>query len=228
MTAMNRAKQWWMSFCFVLLTVFGGAMPPLAVLACDTADLSCSGTFIYDGDGQARKGYDNNAILGFAYDGSSVLAPSEEKTGVTEQRGPLVRFAESLAAEGGTSAFDGLMGQVRAADFSTPRNGAVFWTGYSQGNQAAAMSWAEANGKFTIEMTPGGKWLNSLNLYGPNSTVSATEANALWNTASERFASGASGNINAFTRGTTFNPNSAFYNTELPILQGRTITYRGY
>jgi len=38
------------------------------------------------------------------------------------------------AEEGGTSAIDSLMAQVRAADFATPRNGAVFWTGYRQGN----------------------------------------------------------------------------------------------
>jgi hypothetical protein len=150
----------------------------------------------------------------------------------TEGVGSLIRIAKFCkflnAAKSETSAFDDLMAQVRAADFSTPRNGAVFWTGYSQGNQAAAMSWAEANGKFTMEMTSGGKWLNNLNLYGPNSPVTSTEAKALWNVASEKFASGASGSVNAFTRGTTFNPNSAFYNIELPILQGRKIIYRGY
>jgi len=90
------------------------------------------------------------------------------------------------------------------------------------------MSWAEANGKFTIEMTPGGKWLNGLDLFGANSPVTRPQATALWNAASEQFASGASGGVNAFSRGTTFNPNSAFYNIELTILRGRTITYRGY
>ena len=141
---------------------------------------------------------------------------------------PVPEATPCLAAEGGTSAFDSLMTQLRAADFSTPRNGAVFWTGYQQGNQAAAMSWAAANGKFTIEMTPGGQWLKGLDLFGATSPVTRSQATALWNAASEQFASGASGSVNAFTRGTTFNPNSAFYNIELPVLTGRTITYRGY
>jgi RHS repeat-associated protein len=133
-----------------------------------------------------------------------------------------------VGSKGAATTYDSLMSQVAAADFSTPRNGAVFWTGYSQGNQTTAMSWAAANGKYTIEMTPGGQWLTGLKLYGADSPVTEEEANAIWQSASEQFASGVSGSVNAFTRGTTFNPGSAFYNTELPILQGRTITYRGY
>jgi RHS repeat-associated protein len=133
------------------------------------------------------------------------------------------------------SVFDNLTAQVksRAGDFTTPRNGAVLWTGYKQGNQTAAMEWAKANGKFTIEMTPGGKWLDSLNLYGPNSPVTANEASALWKVASEQFVAGASGRVNAFTRGTSVDPSKTFYGVELPGLRNNPsvnpkITYRGY
>lgn len=129
--------------------------------------------------------------------------------------------------------FNSIMRQVETVDVSTPRNGAVFWTGYERGNQAAAMKWAAANGKSTIEMTPGGQWLNSLDLYGVNSPLTRAEADAAWLRMSERFTEGASGHINAFTRGTSFNPASNFYNTELPGLRlnpnvSPTITYRGY
>lgn len=123
--------------------------------------------------------------------------------------------------------------QIATLDFGTPRNGAVFWTGYRQGNQGVAMQWAKANGKFTIEMTPGGKRLNSLDLFAPNSPFSRAEATELWNATSARFARGASGHVTAFTRGTSVNPNTAFYGVELPVLRAnpnvsRMITYRGY
>ena len=95
------------------------------------------------------------------------------------------------------------------------------------------MGWAETNRKLTIEMTEGGKWLNSLDLYGAKSPVTRAEADALWRSASKQFAGNASGRINAFTSGTFSNPDSIFYNIELPILKASPninpkITYRGY
>jgi RHS repeat-associated protein len=132
-----------------------------------------------------------------------------------------------------SNGFTDLTKQVQNADFSTPKDGAVFWTGFRQGNQSAAMNWAEANNKFTIEMTIGGKWLNSLKLYDKNTPVTINEADALWQVASEKFAGSASGRVNAFTRGTFTNSDSVFYNIELPILKDNPnvspiFTYRGY
>lgn len=37
-------------------------------------------------------------------------------------------------AKGGGSSFDDLLKQVNKVDISTPKDGAVFWTGYRQGN----------------------------------------------------------------------------------------------
>lgn len=95
------------------------------------------------------------------------------------------------------------------------------------------MRWAAANGKKTIEMTKGGQWLEAANLYGPNSPVGPTQADAIWRAASAQFARGASGRVNAFIKGTVTNPNKNFYGLELPILRANpnvstTITYRGY
>jgi len=95
------------------------------------------------------------------------------------------------------------------------------------------MKWAAENGKFTIEMTPGGQWLEGLDLYGPNSPVSIHEANQVWRHASREFVEGASGRINAFTIGTTYNAGSTFYRLELAGLRvsphvSPKITYRGY
>jgi hypothetical protein len=114
--------------------------------------------------------------------------------------------------------FKGLLSDIRAADFSTPKNGAVFWTGFREGNQARAMQWASQNGKLTIETTPGGRWLESLDLYGPNSRVSIAEADNLWRAASAQYARGASGQINAFTVGAPLNRANAYYGVELPKL----------
>lgn len=95
--------------------------------------------------------------------------------------------------------FQELLSQIRKADFGTERNGAVFWSGFHEGNQTAAMAWAKANGKRTIEMTPGGQWLNNLDLYN-NGNLSRLEVDNLWRAASAQFARGASGKVNAFTR----------------------------
>jgi len=129
--------------------------------------------------------------------------------------------------------FQSVLAQVRKGDFSTRRNGAVFWSGYREGNHARAMAWARANRKQTIEMTEGGKWLERLDLYGPNSRLTSREADHIWRAASARFSRGAFGKVNAFTRGTQPDTSKVFYGLELPLLKSnanvsRSITYRGY
>ena len=117
------------------------------------------------------------------------------------------------------SSFDDLMKQVNKADISTPKDGAVFWTGYRQGNQKVAMEFAEQNGKFTIEMTDGGKWLDSMDLYGKSSPVTRAEADLLWKRMSERYASQATGKAHVINKGVPYNPDSVLNSTELPILK---------
>jgi RHS repeat-associated protein len=167
-----------------------------------------------------------------------VEAVAETATPSVLRQRVLANIRESQAARSASNFakygnFDDLLTQVGRAAFGTPSDAAVFWTGYRQGNQAAAMEWASETGKLTIEMTEGGRWLDSLGLYRAASPVTRTGANALWKAASERFSWGASGRINAFTRGTSFDPNATFYGTELPILNvnpraNSVITYRGY
>jgi hypothetical protein len=74
----------------------------------------------------------------------------------------------SYQAEG-TSAFQSYMQIASRLDVSTPPNGAVFWSG--PGNRALAEAAASENGAFTLEMTPGGSWLDSQQLFGPNSPL---------------------------------------------------------
>ncbi len=100
--------------------------------------------------------------------------------------------------------YDALMEQARnTLDFSTARDGAVFWSG---DNMKHAQRWAAANGKTTVEQTPGGAYLDRLNLFGMNgapTNLTGQQAADIWNVASERFARGASGDVNVFQSGTS-------------------------
>ncbi len=130
------------------------------------------------------------------------------------------RLLPRAVTSGSDEAFNAIMRQVEQVDVNTQSSGTVFWSGYAQGNQAAAMKWAQATGRSTIEMTPGGRWLTSLNLYEPNSPLTPSQTSAVWRRLSQRFAQGAQGEASAFLRGTTFEPDSTFYGTELPALYG--------
>ena len=94
------------------------------------------------------------------------------------------------------------------------------------------MNWAADNNKSTIEMTSGGQWLQEMDLYGENSPVKEVEADHLWRAASAQFSRSASGVVNAFTEGTTFDINKVFYGLELKNLAKNPevqfpIIYRG-
>lgn len=99
-------------------------------------------------------------------------------------------------------------------DVSTARNGAVFYSG--TGNRGLAETFAGANGRQTLEMTPGGRWLDNRKLFAPNSPLTPNEATAVWSRLSERFANGASGNAVGFVQGAR---GGIFNTVEFPALQ---------
>ncbi|MDG9672354.1 RHS domain-containing protein, partial [Hahella sp. CR1] len=89
-------------------------------------------------------------------------------------------------------------------DFSTKKDGAVFWgTSRHPGvnNMLVAQTWAKANGKSTLEQTSGGKVLEQLDLFSKSNDMDSGKAAKLWNMASTKFASNASGDINVFNTG---------------------------
>ena len=124
------------------------------------------------------------------------------------------------AESGGGDVYNAIMRQVERLDVSTPPNGAVFWKGYTQGNQTAAMQWARQTGRSTLEMTPGGQWLDSLHLYEPTGPLTRSQADAVWQRLSQRFAAEAQGEATVFLERTSFNPGSTFDGTEWPALYG--------
>jgi len=84
-------------------------------------------------------------------------------------------------------------------DFGTPRDGAVFWSGPRMSD---AQAWARNNpGHFTLEQTPGGQYLDSLQLFDASSGLTPQEAAEIWDAASARFAAEASGEASVFSTG---------------------------
>ncbi|MBN1984450.1 MAG: hypothetical protein JW795_23190, partial [Chitinivibrionales bacterium] len=88
--------------------------------------------------------------------------------------------------------FDALKKMVQTMDFSTAKDGAVFWAG---DRMKDAQEWALKNGKTTLEQTQGGKILDSMDLFN---VLTKRQAKEIWDIASKRFAEGASGEASVF------------------------------
>jgi hypothetical protein len=108
---------------------------------------------------------------------------------------------------------------VSALDFSTEANKAVFYSG--PGNHARAMAFAERSGATPIDLTPGGRHLNSLNLYD---IMPAEQADAIWAQASKAYAEGAQGKINLFVH--RARPDRVFHTVEAPIIKANPYIYK--
>jgi RHS repeat-associated protein len=113
------------------------------------------------------------------------------------------------AAEGGL--YEQTLAKVDSLNFTTPKDSALFYSG--PGNRAFAMQLADDTGRFTIDSTPGGQYLNSLKLYD---TLPQAQADAIWTKASQAYVNGASGEVNAYINGASLN--RVYFSTELPAL----------
>jgi len=110
-------------------------------------------------------------------------------------------------------------------DFSTPYSRAVF---YSGSNRQYAEAFAKKHGISTLELTPGGKYLDDLDLFNNNGTykfgppLSAEKASELWDKASRKFALQARGYAYVFVQGiepvNQFGALRTFFRIELPAL----------
>ena len=110
---------------------------------------------------------------------------------------------------------------VEKLDVTTQPNTATFYSG--PGNRALAEQFANANGKTTLEMTQGGKYLDDLKLFEQGSPLTGDQASQVWRRLSERYAQGAVGNVYGFVKGS--NPESIFNTIEYPALQLNTMVH---
>ncbi len=151
------------------------------------------------------------------YDAGLLLVVSEEVLIDSETSQPAVPCLGQIAglvAAKSEGAFANYMRQAQTLDVATAENGAVFYSG--QGNRALAEQFAAANGRTTMEMTSGGRWLDQQQLFGPNSPLTRDQAVQVWSTLSQRFAAGASGNAVGFVNGAR--AGSIFNTVEYPAL----------
>ena len=107
------------------------------------------------------------------------------------------------------------MDLVEDLDVSTAPNSATFYSG--PGNRALAEEFALTNGKTTLEMTSGGKYLDDLQLFGSGSPLTQEEATNVWARLSARYAQNASGNTYGFVAGSR--AESIFNTIEYKMLQ---------
>lgn len=147
--------------------------------------------------------------------------PAEDARTLAEAMGAAQLGLLEMAANGGSSAgvaadsaFSSYMSAAQTLDVSTAENGSVFYSG--AGNRALAEKFAASNGRTTLEMTPGGSWLDAQGLFGPSSPLTPGEATQVWSTLSGRFAAGASGNAVGFVEGAR--AGGIFNSTEFPAL----------
>lgn len=131
--------------------------------------------------------------------------------------------------------YEYLMKKIELLDVSTGKNQAIFYSGSKEVSKAvrekgyiAAREWAESYAdeyfkrtgriKLTLERTPGGKWLDELDLFS-NKQIGLTkeQAREVWRRLSERYAEEASGSVTAFCKYSR--DTSIFKTAELPALR---------
>ena len=105
---------------------------------------------------------------------------------------------------------------VEKLNVKTGKNQAVFYSG--PGNRQLAEQFAKENGKLTLEMTPGGKYLDNLKLFDSNSPLTGDQAAEIWGKLSKLYAKNASGTAFGFTQGSR--TGSIFNTVEYPALVG--------
>ncbi|WP_443112900.1 hypothetical protein [Herbaspirillum seropedicae] len=119
---------------------------------------------------------------------------------------------------------------VKRLDVSSPKDGAVFWSGTSGqasklGQVDAARAYAEKIGGVTLETTPGGRiidgWddVNKAYPWNASGGQPGPYASGLWGSVSEKYANGASGVVNVVqTPEKLWDAGTVWHNSEKPLL----------
>ena len=154
-------------------------------------------------------GYD--ASVTFVSGAQNIVAASSEiGTATSESAAPVpLNFNREGAASDRQAETRTFSNFVAAESAPAAR---VFWSGGSAAKTAAA-DWAGANGGMTLEMKGAGRQLENF-----AQAMDWAHAGPLWESASGKFATEASGEVHVFL-GETVSPNSIWHTVELPALQ---------
>lgn len=101
----------------------------------------------------------------------------------------------------------------------TDRDSLILWSGLGPGDEGIVRSqaWANEFGGTTLEMTPGGSWLNSMDVGGEGSPFTRAEAIQIWDEVSRSAVQQATGQVRV-TLGWV-QENSTYLRVEVPALQ---------
>ena len=100
-------------------------------------------------------------------------------------------------------------------DVTTGISKSVFYSG--AGNRKLAEQFAIAEDKMTLEMTPGGKFLDDLKLFEQGSPLKPEQATKVWSRLSRRYAEQAAGDVFCFVSGAR--PKEVLITVESPQLR---------
>ena len=126
-----------------------------------------------------------------------------------EQPAAAVSFATNQAA------LDYYLDLAEKLDVTTAVGKSVFYSG--PGNRKLAEEFALTEDKTTLEMTPGGKFLDDLKLFEAGSPLKPEQARQVWVRLSQRYAAQAAGNVFCFVVGAR--STGVFTTVELPELK---------